>query len=146
METLVPHALRQEHERLRIQIQHIRAAARELPDLSPDERSLLVARVVEFLRGTLLPHAAAEEQGLYSEVRRVLGDPRVTDTMEYDHRAIESMTEVLAATPIRWTEQLQEDLYGVSALIEVHLEKDERIYLELVEEADPEESVLAGAP
>jgi hypothetical protein len=126
--------LREEHERLRAELRHIRVAARELPDLSPDERALLVARILDFLRGTLLPHTAAEERGLYLEVGRVLGDPRVTDTMAYDHQAIERMTDALATTPVQWTEQLQELLYGVAALIWVHFEKEERIYLELVED------------
>jgi hemerythrin-like domain-containing protein len=132
--------LREEHARLRVELRHIRVAARELPDLSPDERTLLIARILDFLRGTLIPHAAAEERGLYAEVERVLGDPRGTDTMAYDHQAIERMTEALATTPVQWTEQLQELLYAVAALIEVHFEKEERIYLELLD------SVLLAAP
>jgi hemerythrin len=60
--------------------------------------------------------------------------------MAYDHQAIERMTEALATTPVQWTEQLQELLYAVAALIEVHFEKEERIYLELLD------SVLLAAP
>ncbi|MGZ8694909.1 MAG: hemerythrin domain-containing protein [Gaiellaceae bacterium] len=139
METITPKELRTEHERLRADLRHVRAAARELPDLPPDERSLLIARVLDFLRGTLIPHATAEERGLCAEVRRVLGDPRVTDTMAYEHEAIEHMTDALASTPVQWTEQLQELLYGIAALIEVHFQKEERIYLELVEKANAAE-------
>lgn len=147
MEMLMPTALREEHRRLRQDLRHIQAAAREIPDLSPDERSLLVDRVLDFLRGTLLPHAAAEEEGLYAEVRRVLGDPRVTDTMAYEHQAIERMTNALATTPVAWTAQVQELLYGIAALIEVHFQKEERIYLELIETANAEEEpVLIHEP
>ena len=122
--------LHQQHEHLRVGLGEIRASARELPNLAPGERSLLISRVVEYLRRTVLPEATVEERGLYAEVRRVLADP-----MEYDHRAIEAMAEALAGTPVRWTESLQQLLYGIAALIELHIDKEERIYLELVEPA-----------
>lgn len=124
--------LHQQHEHLRVGLGEIRASARELPNLAPGERSLLISRVVEYLRRTVLPEATVEERGLYAEVRRVLADPKVTETMEYDHRAIEALAEALAGTPVRWTESLQQLLYGIAALIELHIDKEERIYLELV--------------
>jgi hypothetical protein len=45
-------------------IEHLAEAARRMPGLSRDERDGLRDRVLGFLRGTLLPHAAAEEQVL----------------------------------------------------------------------------------
>jgi hemerythrin-like domain-containing protein len=135
IETSTIDTLHEQHQHLRLALGEIRAAARELPNLAPGERSLLISRIVEYLKGTVLPEATVEEQGLYAEVRRVLADPKVTETMEYDHRAIEAMAEALAGTPVRWTESLQQLLYGIAALIELHIDKEERIYLELVEPA-----------
>ena len=51
----------------------MRLAARELPVLSPAERDLVRNRVVDFLRGTLVPHTLVEEHGLYPAVARSSG-------------------------------------------------------------------------
>jgi hypothetical protein len=143
MTTLSVDALRAEHEQLSVHVDHLRDAARELPELSPEERTLLVHRMLGFLRGTLIPHAEAEETGLYAEVRRLLGDDRVTDPMSYDHQAIERMVDGLERTPVDHTAQLQELLYGLALLIEVHFRKEEAFYLELLQDA---ETVLRHEP
>jgi len=52
---------RQEHAQLLEHIEHIAAAARELPGLSADDRSVLRSRILGFLHGILIPHAKAEE-------------------------------------------------------------------------------------
>ena len=51
---------RLEHPELLEHIEHLAAAARELPALCDDDRDLLRARVLGFLRETLIPHARAE--------------------------------------------------------------------------------------
>ena len=66
---------RKEHEQLLEHIEHLAAAARELPRLSDEERDTLRERIVGFLRGTLVPHAQAEEEVLYPEWSRLLGFP-----------------------------------------------------------------------
>lgn len=53
-----------EHEQLLEHIEHIAHAAREMPRLFEEERDDLRTRIVGFLRGTLLPHARAEEDPL----------------------------------------------------------------------------------
>jgi iron-sulfur cluster repair protein YtfE (RIC family) len=129
---------RQEHAQLLEHIEHIRFAAREAPRLSPVELESVVGRVVEFLRGTLLPHAAAEEQVLYPEWARLVGYPDAAVPMIHDHRAIAARVEQLAATSLEDIDSLQERLYGLHALIVVHFRKEEEIQLPFFDEQPPE--------
>jgi iron-sulfur cluster repair protein YtfE (RIC family) len=125
--------VREDHFELRKDLDHIRLAARELPTLSPEERSLIVGRVLEYLRGVLLPHAADEERSLYPVVGRILGNPEATRTMTHDHLAIRARVVELAATDESDLDRLQELLYGLYALITVHFWKEDQLYLPLLE-------------
>jgi hemerythrin superfamily protein len=79
---------RREHQELRSHIEHIGQAAREVARLDSEERERLVGRVVEFLRGTLVPHAKAEEEVLYPEWAKLLGFADAAVPMLHDHEAI----------------------------------------------------------
>lgn len=125
--------LHEEHKHLAEHVEHMRLAARELPELSPEERSQLLARILDFLHGTLIPHAEAEERGLYQGVGRLLGSEQATAPMVFDHRAICERVDELAGTPLDDVDRLQELLYGLYALIEVHFRKEEELYLPLVD-------------
>ena len=56
---------RREHAELHSHVEHIGQAAREVAHVETAEREALLGRIVEFLRGTLVPHAKAEEEVLY---------------------------------------------------------------------------------
>jgi iron-sulfur cluster repair protein YtfE (RIC family) len=125
--------VRQDHAKLREDVEHIRLAARELPAVSPEERHAIVRRVLDFLRETLLPYAEEEERWLYAAVGEVLGNPESTRPMTHDHIAIRARVIELAATEDSDVDRLQELLYGLYALISVHLWKEEQLYLPLLE-------------
>jgi hypothetical protein len=127
--------IRDDHAHLREHVEHMRIAARELPEMSPQERQEVIARIVDFLRGTLLPHADEEERSLYLDVARKLGRPEATAPMTHDHVAIRVRTVELAATDEAEVDRLQELLYGLYALISVHFWKEEQLYLPLIERA-----------
>jgi iron-sulfur cluster repair protein YtfE (RIC family) len=129
---------RVEHAQLLEHIDHIRFAAREAPRLSPVELETVVGRVLEFLRGTLLPHAEAEEKVLYPEWARLVGYPDAAVPMIHDHQAIVARVEQLAATSLDDIDALQERLYGLHALIVVHFRKEEEIQLPFFDEQPPE--------
>lgn len=135
-------AFREEHRELLEHIDHIRSTARDVPGLSEDERASRRGRILDFLEHTLIPHAEAEEGFLYPEVDRILGDPRATGTMRYDHRAIRARIEALRKAEPADTRALEELLYGLYALIVVHFAKEEEVYLPLLD-AEPEEEVRA---
>jgi hypothetical protein len=54
---------RDEHAALLDHIEHIRQVAGTLEHVSLAERRPMLERILAFLRGTLLPHARAEEDG-----------------------------------------------------------------------------------
>lgn len=129
---------RREHEELLVHIEHLAQAAREIPLLSEDERRALVERIVGFLRGTLLPHARAEEEVLYPEWARLVGFADAAVPMIHDHEAIVARIERLERTEPSDTDTLQELLYGLSALIGTHFRKEEDIQLPAFDAAPPE--------
>lgn len=133
MTTQATETLRQDHAKLRDDVEQIRLAARELPVVSPEERHAIVEGVLDFLRETLLPHAEEEEQWLYAAVGEVLGNPESTRPMTHDHIAIRARAIELAATEDSDVDRLQELLYGLYALISVHFWKEEQLYLPLLE-------------
>ena len=135
---------RREHEELLSHIEHIGQAAREVARLDRAERELVVGRVVEFLRGTLVPHAKAEEEVLYPEWARLVGFADAAVPMVHDHEAIVERIERLEQAEVDEVDTLQELLYGLSALISVHFRKEEDIQLPAFDAAPPEvtEAVL----
>jgi iron-sulfur cluster repair protein YtfE (RIC family) len=135
-------AFHEEHRELLGHIEHIRDAARELPELTESERAARRDSVLEFIQGALLPHAEAEERFLYPKVAEVLGDSRATATMSRDHVAIRERAEALSRTRTADTAELAELLFGLYALITVHFEKEEEVYLPLLDD-EPEDELRA---
>ena len=129
---------RREHEELLSHIEHVGQAARELPRLDTAERELLVARILDFLRNTLVPHAQAEEEVLYPEWAKLVGFDGAAVSMIHDHEAIVSRIERLEHTDLEDIDTLQELLYGLYALISVHFRKEEDIQLPAFDAAPPE--------
>lgn len=120
---------RREHAELVEHIDHLAAAAREMPHLSDAERDALRGRILSFLQGTLLPHAHAEEAVLYPEWAQLVGFTDAAIPMVHDHQAIVARVEQLAQAPASDVDRLQELLYGLYALISVHFRKEEDIQL-----------------
>jgi iron-sulfur cluster repair protein YtfE (RIC family) len=135
---------RREHEELLSHIEHIGQAAREVPRLDRGERELLVGRILGFLRGTLVPHAKAEEEVLYPEWAKLVGFADAAVPMVHDHEAIVARIERLEQADVDQVDTVQELLYGLYALIGVHFRKEEDIQLPAFDAA-PEvaERVLA---
>ena len=123
---------REEHGHLREHVEQIRLAARELPELAPEERRALVDRILEFVRTDLIPHGEAEEHTVYREVGKVLAHPWSTGPMVYDHMLIRRRAALLEETDPADCASLQEQLYGLHALVDAHFEKEEELYLPLL--------------
>jgi hypothetical protein len=124
---------RDAHARLGERAELLAHAARVLPGISLDEREALRADVVAFLRDEIEPHTRLDRRVLYPEVADRLGDPLVTASMSYDHLAIKEWIADVAAADAADPEHLQQLLYGLYGLIRVHIWKEERLYLPLVE-------------
>jgi iron-sulfur cluster repair protein YtfE (RIC family) len=120
---------RDEHRELIEHIEHLAEAARQMPQLTSEEREALRDGVLEFLRGTLIPHATAEEQVLYPEWARLVGFADAAVPMIHDHEAIVARVKRLETVDVGQVDTLQELLYELHALVSVHFSKEEDIQL-----------------
>jgi iron-sulfur cluster repair protein YtfE (RIC family) len=126
---------RDEHRELIEHIEHLAEAARQMPQLTSEEREALRDRVLEFLRGTLIPHATAEEQVLYPEWARLVGFADAAVPMIHDHEAIAARVNRLETVDVGQVDTLQELLYELHALVSVHFAKEEDIQLPVFDAA-----------
>lgn len=133
-------AIRQHHRSLAKTLQaHARGVGGNEPQT---ERNSFVA----FLKGDLLPHARGEERHLYGAVDElVMEHGKPTATMMVDHefiddyvRRIELVTYRLESAGDSERARLLRDLRELSlrldAIVELHLAKEERVYLPLIEQ------------
>jgi hemerythrin HHE cation binding domain-containing protein len=111
------------------------AAARRLPGLSRDEREQLLRSVLGFLVDEVGEHLRTDHYILYPEIAERLGDPLAIAPMNYDHRAINWWIDEIAHADLADTDELQRLLYGVHALIKVHLSREEDLYVGAIESA-----------
>jgi len=131
---------------------HVKALIEGQPDANPQELS-------DFLKEELLPHAMGEERHLYPTVDPLIKiHSQPTATMSVDHEFIENYirrigetTAALQSTnPERQPvlqRQLQHLALQLEAILRLHLEKEERIYLPLFEEhlsQEEQQRVLEG--
>lgn len=138
-DTLKTAPFREEHAEFEQHLRHILVAAREVPELSPEERVTLRRRILDFLEESLLPHAEAEEQTLYREVGRLLGNPWSTQPMIYDHLLIRRCANELVDVDVTDTSDLVQHLVSLYTLIRSHFEKEEQLYLPLLETSSAEQ-------
>lgn len=137
----VTQPLRDEHADLLPHLVELDTVAAGLADWPADTPARL-DRIVEFLRGHLVPHAQAEEAALYPRVEQAMNAPGATDTMKADHVEIIRRIDVLAAlvaaadagpaSPDQ-TEQLKAQLYGLAAILVLHFHKEEDVLLPVLD-------------
>jgi uncharacterized protein (DUF2249 family)/iron-sulfur cluster repair protein YtfE (RIC family) len=139
---------------------HHRALVAELAERAgalADGRDADPTPLVAFLKTELLPHAAGEEQHLYSAVEPLLrAHGMATATMRIDHRFLEEyirrITEAAAALSFvppeeraRVRGRLAQIVAQLEAVFAVHLAKEEQVYLPLFEQyvtADEQARIL----
>lgn len=96
-----------------------------------------------------LPRADAEEAAIYPKLARAFSRD-VTVLLIFHHRMIEGQAAELAAANLRDGAKLQELLYGLHALIESHLAREQELYCRLLfcngraTSAPPEEASAAA--
>ncbi len=107
--------------------------------------TLTLKDMVSFLRQELLPHAAGEERSLYPAVEPLLkSHGSATATMSVDHEAINTLVDDIEKAVVevpasgnqgnsQAQERLQRLAIELRAILRLHLEKEERIYLPLLE-------------
>ena len=122
-----------QHDEFRAWTDELRAAARILPELDAGARLALVADLVAFLQEKVEPHTHVDEQVLYPKAGARMGSPLATAAMAYDHLAIRAWIAKLAEADEQDVATIQELLYGLDALIRVHLWKEDELMLNPLE-------------
>jgi iron-sulfur cluster repair protein YtfE (RIC family) len=117
---------------LRAATRTLRRAARDAPGMSSSQRRAARDSVLSSL-STVETHMRLDEQVMYPAVAERLRDRLATASMRYDHLAIRDWLRRLRAADPNQPELLQELLYGLDALIRVHLWKEEALYLRMLE-------------
>jgi hemerythrin-like domain-containing protein len=105
------------------------AAAASFPALGSEERESVRRRIVSFLREEVEPHTKLDEQLLYPAVAHRLGDPLIAASMNYDHLAIREWIAQIEEVDVADTNRCQKLLYGLDALISVHVWKENELFL-----------------
>lgn len=123
------------HDELREHCSDLRDFARRLPELTAEERLDARRQVLHYLREEVDPHTKLDEWLLYPAVAERLGDPLVAASMNYDHLAIRHWISQIASADIGDTDHLQRLLYGLDALIRVHIWKENELFLAELEDS-----------
>ena len=124
---------RQAHTRLGERTAELRAAAEGFPMLGIDERKAAHDRILNWLQKCVEPHTRLDEMVLYPAIAERLGDPLIAASMNYDHLAIRDWIDRLAVADLRDTAEIQQLLYGLDALIRVHVWKEDALFIETLE-------------
>ena len=118
-------------------------------ELSEQPDGFNPAQIVAFLKSDLLPHASGEEEHLYSAVEALIkAHGQATATMQVDHRFIEDYVRRIEAAGAALTQSVGDDreakqeqlgrlILQLEAVLEVHLAKEEQVYLPLLEQYLP---------
>lgn len=137
--------LRAEHRTMASGAMALRTTADSIGSVSIADLRSAVGDALSFLDETLLPHAAAEDEVLYPFVGHLLGSALATATMHRDHAEVLGLTHELArllerlsadgevVLDDRTANALRRVLYGLFAIITLHLAKEDEIYLPLLE-------------
>jgi hypothetical protein len=131
---------RREQTDLLEHVERLPLIAHELPAMSAEQRIDVVERVVAFLGEILLPHAEIEERVLYPGADRLLGDSHDGGALAHDRAEVRARIAELAATDPADVGAFQEILYALHALLAIHLQHGEEVYLRLVQ-SEPGEPV-----
>jgi iron-sulfur cluster repair protein YtfE (RIC family) len=134
--------LRDEHKELYTQIESLRQAADVVNESLTTQAHDRIEQAYNFLTRQLVAHAQAEEAALYPMVQKIMGSDLSTATMVRDHVEIARLTEELDSLRVHksqltitsiQTAALRRVLYGLYAVLKLHLAKEEEIYLPLLD-------------
>jgi hemerythrin-like domain-containing protein len=141
------HALREHHDELVRKVQDFEQVLDSLPRISAANLSEVVARQVDFLQNEIKNHAAAEEVSLYPEVDFLACSHgcKISSTMKIDHEYlgtyIDRLAEVAEQLDPGRVPEFQRLGWELVAILKLHFDKEERVFLPLIDAGYTEEEV-----
>jgi iron-sulfur cluster repair protein YtfE (RIC family) len=127
--------LRDEHLALLPELGAVRVAADAIGSPAAPEQ---LARAQRLLERHLLPHMAAEEAALYPTIDRLAGTDAAA-TLRHDHDEIRRRISTVQALRVSSDaeeviqRQLRAALYGLDAIVKLHLAREEELYYPLLD-------------
>lgn len=148
------HSLREEHDLLMQKIQNFEEVLDTLSSLPQEDLERVVREQVSFFQKEIKDHAAAEEKYLYTEIDYLSGcgcgrfheaGVKTSATMEIDHEYIAAYIDRLAEMAPAINSQNLEDFrragWELVAILKLHFDKEERVYLPPLDERFTEEEI-----
>jgi len=141
------HTLREHHDELMLKIQNFEQVLAKLPNLTPDELNWVVREQVAFLQNEIKNHAAAEEDSFYPEVDFLACSHgcKISSTMKIDHEYlrtyIDRLAEVAEQLAPGRVPEFQRLGWELVAILKLHFDKEERVFLPLIDAGYTEEEV-----
>lgn len=136
--------LHDEHQMLLPYIEELRRTADDVGIIPVGELDVSVEACRMFIFDRLIPHAENETVVMYPHVARLMGSPHATDTMKQDHEGIVRLADELEALSreLHRARRLDDELavslrrvlYSLYAIVGLHFEKEEDVYLPLLRE------------
>ena len=136
---------REEHAAIKEHLRHMSRMIESIPGVAPEVRKQNMTKLVEALKGHILPHAEWEEKVLYPVIDQKTGSGKYTFTaaMRHEHRIVERWIDQLASESEKGTPDTTlfvrraDQLLG---LILAHFEDEEEVLLPVLDESmTPEE-------
>ncbi|GMU65104.1 MAG: ATPase P [Acidobacteriota bacterium] len=147
--------VRTEHRELRPEVERLRALADRIDEL-PDERIRAeLAAVREFLERRLVPHEASEGEDFFPLIAARLGGEDPTAALARAHleiahrvRVLGRLIDDLAADAIAPDDRrdLRRVLYGLHAIVALHIAQEDEQYVPLLEPDGDEVGAESAAP
>ena len=133
--------LREEHREIRVHLSALLSLADSIDTMPVGDAVRELRRAVAFVEGGLLPHALAEDGVLYPAVALAMGASQATATMSRDHLEIARLAGQLShlshrfrTNPSRHVRRdLARVLYSLHAIVALHLDKEDEVYLPLLD-------------
>jgi len=137
---------RDEHRHLRPQVQRLRHVADRLDELEPAQALEEIEQARRFLVDEIIPHDRAETNSLYPKVADLIGGRDPTATMDREHSEIERLvlffSRLVDDLPPEGPRaqdhaELRRVLYGLFAILEMHLTQEDEAFFALIESREP---------
>jgi heavy metal translocating P-type ATPase len=134
------HRLRLEHEQLVPRLDSIRDAADNLDEMTTPEAIEMLGRISTLLTDEILPHEIEDETVLYPQLSEILPGEDPMASMSRSHREIFHLVDAFnretgnlsdgggGETDLR---DLRRILYGLHAILRLHFDQEEELYLSL---------------
>ncbi|HVS64664.1 MAG TPA: heavy metal translocating P-type ATPase [Thermoanaerobaculia bacterium] len=145
---------RDEHRHLRPQVQRLRQLADRLDELAPAQALEEIVQARAFLVEEVIPHDRAETHSLYPKVADLIGGRDPTATMDREHSEIERLVLFFS----RFVDDLPPEgprpqdhaelrrvLYGLYAILEMHLAQEDEAFFALIEGQEERTAVPAAS-